>query len=788
MLKNYFIVAWRNLTRNKTLAVINIGGLALGMAFAILIGLWIQHEKNYDGFHKNKERIALVMKHSMMNNQKLTGNNLMLPIYDELKNNYPEIKHITRLDWRDYSLIVGDKMLNKSGLHADPDFQRMFSFHVIKGDGATALQQPDAIILTESLATALFGSSDVIGKRIKLDNRYDVQVTAIVQDVPKNSSITFDFLTPFAFLVQNNEGVRGSLTRWNNSIVSIAVETKEGASMEALSKKISTIPVGKDAYVKQQSLSLHPITRWRLYDDFKDWVNNGGRIQYVHLFGIIGIFVLLIACINFMNLSTARSEKRAKEVGVRKAVGSARIHLIIQFLIESVLTALLAFVLSLLIIQVSLPWLSDLGFGDIRLDFSNLNLWAGMLGVCLFTGLIAGCYPALYLSSLLPVKVLKGVIQQRGKAINLRKILVVGQFTVSIALVISTIIVLQQISHAKSRSMGYRPDNLITLDGSADLKKNYQALKHELLSTGNIEAVAKASSAMNYVSNDFTHFKWEGKDPATNMSIDVVMTEWDYEKAAGLEFVAGRPFSMQYKTDSNAVILNEAAARLIGYKDPIGKTIQLGDKPLMIVGVTKNVLMRNPFKSVGPGVILFNAESVNAVLIRLKDNADLQKSLSAIQAITEKYNPSLPFEYRFADESFALKFETENQVAKLASIFAVLAIFISCLGVLGLAMFTAEQRAREISIRKVLGASVANLWLLLSKQFIWLVLIACLLASPLAYWLMKSWLNNYEYRISISGWIFIIAGAIALIITLATVSSQSIKAANANPARRLKAD
>jgi putative ABC transport system permease protein len=728
------------------------------------------------------------MKHSLMNNEKLTGSNLMLPIYDELKNNYPEIKHITRLDWGNYSLIAGDKMLNKSGLYADPDFQDMFSFRIIKGDAATALRQPDAIVLTESLATALFGSQDVIGKRIKLDNRYDVQVTAIVQDIPKNSSISFDFLAPFAFLMQNNEGIKGSLTRWNNSIVSIAVETKEGVSMEALSKKISPMLAGKDSYIKEQTLSLYPISRWHLYDDFKDWVNTGGRIQYVKLFGIIGIFVLLIACINFMNLSTARSEKRAKEVGVRKAVGSARIHLIIQFLIESVLTAFLAFILSLVIIQVALPYLADLGFGNIRFDFSNVRLWVTMLSVCVFTGLVSGCYPAFYLSSLLPVKVLKGVIQQRGRAINFRKLLVVGQFTVSIALVISTIIVLQQINHAKGRSMGYRPDNLISLDASADLKKNYTALKHELLNTGYIEAVAKSSSAMNWVNNDFPHFKWDGKDPHTSVSIDVVMAEWDYEKAAGLEFIDGRPFSMQYKTDSHAVILNEATAKLIGYKDPVGKTMYLGDQPLTIIGVIKNVLMRDPFKSVGPGVILFNADNVNAVLIRLKDHADLNRSLSAIQSITEKYNPSQPFEYHFADESFARKFETENQVAKLASIFAVLAIFISCLGVFGLAMFTAEQRAREISIRKVLGASVANLWLLLSKQFIWLVLIACLLASPLAYWFMKSWLNNYEYRISISGWIFMIAGVIALIITLVTVSTQSLKAANANPARRLKAD
>lgn len=789
MLKNYFKIAWRNLIRNKTLSLINILGLSLGMAFAMLIGMWIRFETSFDAFNKNNDRIAMVGKHMLINNQKSTSVAVMLPIYDELKNNYPEIKRVTRTDWGNaHSLMIGNNKFNKVGMYVDPDFLKMFTFPVIRGNMETALNDPNSIVLTASLAKAIFGTQDPIGKFIKIDNQYNVQVTAIVKDAPKNSSMDFQFLAPFEFEMQNIDNVRSSKTRWNNSLVQIIVEVKEGVSIDALSKKIGPMSAKKNTGMKVLTLFLYPMERWHLYGDFKNWVETGGRIEYIRLFGIIGIFVLLIACVNFMNLSTARSEKRAREVGIRKTVGSRRVQLIVQFLTESVFTAFLAFLLSLILIQVLLPYLKDLGFENIRFDFSNVALLASMLVVCIVTGLVAGSYPALYLSSFLPVKVLKGVIKQGKDAVSFRKVLVVSQFVISMALIISAVIVFQQINYAKNRPIGYDPNNLITLDVSQDLVKNYNALKRDLLSTGNIEAVAKASSAMTWVANDFGHFSWKGKDPNADIFIKTVMTDWDYEKTAGLKFIAGRPFSREFKTDSNAVILNEAAVSLIGYKDPVGKTMKLGDQALTIVGVIKNVLMEDPFKPVPPGIILFSTDNVNSILIRLKDRSDLKRSLAAIEPVVEKYNPALPFEYHFADEDFGKKFTTENQVAKLAGIFAGLAIFISCLGLFGLAMFMAERRSKEISIRKVLGASVTNLWLLLSKEFVGLVLIACIIASPLAFWLMNNWLNNYEYRIAIHWWIFVIAGSLAIIIALVTVSTQAIKAATANPVKRLKAE
>jgi len=790
MIKNYLKIAWRNLLQNKGLSFINIFGLSVGMGFAMLIGLWIQYETSFDLFHKNADRIAVVRKNTLFNNEKNTQVGIPLPLYDELKSNYPEIKRISRMSWvNSHSLMVGKDKFKKRGTYVDPDFLKMFTFPLINGNVETALSNPNSIVLTESVAMTLFGKENPIGKTIKIDNQFDVQVSAVMKDVPKNSSIDFEFLAPYEFQVQNFEFIKNAKTQWSNNFLMNLVEIKDGASMDALSKKIGPIMVQKDKVEnKNQTLFLHWMPKWHLYDEFKNWVNVGGRIEYIRLFGVIGIFVLLIACINFMNLSTARSEKRTREVGIRKAVGSQRSQLIVQFLSESMLTSFCAFLLSVFLMWAILPLLKDLGFENIVIDFTNLSLIISVLAVCVVTGLIAGSYPALYLSSFLPVKVLKGAFKQGKKTVNFRKVLVVSQFAISVGLIICTVIVFQQINHAKDRSVGYDPDNLISIASSSDLAKNYRVLKQDLLNTGYIESVAKASSPMTAVYNSWSGFSWEGYDPNVMAVMDIVMTEWDYEKTVGLKFKMGRPFSMEYKTDSNAVILNEAALKMIGFKDPIGKTIKLDDQVLTIVGVIEDVLMRDPFKPVSPSVILFNADNVSSIFLRLKRTAGLEKALAAIKPIVERHNPSLPFEYSFVDEEFQKKFTTENQVAKLAGIFAGLAIFISCLGLFGLAAFMAERRIKEIGIRKVLGASVANLWALLSKEFVLLVLFACVIAAPLAFWLMKNWLQKYDYRIDISWWVFVIAGLLALVIALVTVSTQAIKAAISNPVKSLRTE
>ncbi|WP_205510936.1 ABC transporter permease [Longitalea arenae] len=787
MLKNYFKTAWRSLRQNKGLAFLNIFGLAIGMAFALLIGLWIQYETSFDTFHKNKDRLAIIRKHTKFNNQKNTAVSQPLPLYDELKRNYPEIKRLSRIDDGTYSLMAGNSKFSKTGLYVDADFLQMFSFPLVHGNAATALNDPNSIVLTESLAIALFGKEDPIGKTIKLDNQYTVQVSGVAKDVPDNSSITFDFLAPYAFKFRFNR-IKNAQTQWGNNFLMYIVEMKEGSSMQALSKKIEPLVMQKRKDGITQLLFLQPLQQWHLYNEYKEWANTGGKIEYIRLFSIIGIFILLIACINFMNLSTARSEKRAKEVGIRKAVGSRRIQLIAQFLIESVFTTFVAFLLSILLIQLFLPLLHDSGFDKIRFRFGDVSLWASLLTVCIITGLIAGSYPALYLSSFIPVKVLKGTLKQGVAAISFRKALVVLQFTISIGLIVCTVIVFQQIKHAKDRNLGYNPNNLLTIASSNDLQKNYEAWKQDLLNTGYVESVAQVSSPLTEVRNSWSDFTWQGKTPGAITSFDVVMTDWDYEKTAGIKISKGRGFSRAYKTDSNAILINEAAEKLIGYKEPLGKIINWNDEQFTIIGVVQDMVMRSPFKPVSPSLILFSNTNTSEMLVRLSTSADLAKALTAIQPITEKYNPALPFEYKFVDEEFGKKFLIENQVGKLASILAGLAIFISCLGLFGLTAFMAERRTKEIGIRKVLGASVANLWLLLSGEFVLLVIIAGLIASPLAFWLMQDWLQQYNYRISIQGWVFVLAGFLAVLIALFTVSTQAIKAALADPVKSLRSE
>ncbi len=787
MFKTYLKIAWRNLVRNKVLSFINIFGLALGMAFTILIGLWIWFQYSYDRFNTNADRISLSMRHMEGNGQKLTSVIQALPLYNVLKQNYPGIERISRMDQGgDHSLTISHNKFNKNGLLVDPAFLQMFTFPALEGNVNTALNDPNAIVLTESLAKTMFGDEDPIGKIIRVDDQYNAKVSAVLRDVPNNSTISFEYLRPYEWAAQHDDNVKGSLTNWNNNFLYILVERKKGVSLDALNKQLAPLLTSVPTGEKVATLFLYPLLRLNLYGDFKDWVEVGTKIEYVRMFGIIGVFILLIACINFMNLSTARSERRSREVGIRKTVGSKRRQLVAQFLTESLLTSLLAFVLALGIIQLLLPYLQDIGFDNVRFSVNNIGILGVALGLCLMTGLIAGSYPAAYLSSFRPIKVLKGKFKQGRHSVRFREVLVVSQFVISIGLIIATTVVILQIGHARHRPLGYDPNNLISFDATPDLTKNYFALKQELEASGKVASVTRSSSAMAWISNDFGHWSWEGKDPNAIISVKTVMVDFDYEQTAGLQFVSGRPHSMAYKTDSTAIVLNEAAVQMIGYKDPVGKTINLGGDVKTIIGVTKNVLMEDPFKPVPPAILLFNPGSCGTILVRLKNGADLRSDLDILKPIVEKYDPSAPWAYHFADKYFEDKFATENQVGKLSGLFAGLAIVISCMGLFGLAMFMAERRSKEISIRKVLGATVSNLCVLMSREFFWLVLLAALIASPIAMWFMDNWLKHYDYRIQISWWIPVSTGLLAILIALGTVSFQALRVAKANPSRHLK--
>lgn len=789
MLKNYLKIALRNLVKNKGYSAINILGLAIGMAVALLIGLWVRYEWSFDDFHENRAHIARVMKKTYFNNQKDTGNGIMLPLAAELRANFSEVKHVTRVDWGDkHSLVAGDQKLSRPGHYADPDFLKMFTFPLLKGNVEQVLKNPYSIVLTESLAKAMFGNAEPVGKVIRVDNQFEVMVTGVLKDIPKNSSFQFDYLMPYELNIATSDFVRGALDQWGNNFLQTFVELNDGVTPEAFSARIANLVRTKLNDKQESLLFVHPMPKWHLFGEFKDWVNTGGAIEYVRLFGVIGMLVLLIACINFMNLSTARSEKRAREVGIRKAVGSQRQQLIAQFLTESMLTALLGFVIALVIVELALPYLKNVGFANITFNFNDIPLMAVALAGCVVTGLLAGSYPALYLSGFVPVKVLKGTFQV-GKTANLpRKILVVTQFTFSIALIIGTVIVFQQIQHVKSRPMGYNPEKLIWLSLSSDLQKNFFPMKTELMASGYVEAVSKTSSPMTGVYNQWEGFSWPGKDPQSHRLFTVVMVDPSYYTAAGLQLKQGRFFAEKMLTDSNAIVLNEASVKLMGFKNPVGSHVKFGDEDMTVIGVTKNVVQQNPYDEVQPAIMLMRPYFTFQGLIRFKSTADLKKALAAIQPVIEKYNPSYPFEYRFVDDEYDQKFRSEDQIGQLAGIFAVLAILISCLGLFGLASFMAERRTKEIGVRKVLGASVSQLWLLLSRDFVLLILISCAIASPLAYYFLQNWLVKYNYHISINPLVFLGAGVAAVLVTLATISFQSVKAALMNPVKSLKTE
>jgi len=788
MFKHYIKVSWRNLLKNKGYSIINISGLGVGMAVALFIGLWIHYEASVDSFHQNIDRIGIIRKHTLFNETKETQLSVPLPLYEALSRNFPEIKHISRSKSFTMSLMAKEQKVRQTGQFVDPDFLGIFSFPLIKGDIETALIDPKSIVLTESLAEILFGNDDPIGKLVRVNNAFEVQVTGVMKDVPDNSFFNdITFLAPLEFMLTNSY-LQRYRDNWGSNVIWTFLEVNEGVSMDAFSEKISFINRENDPNSKEQKLSVQPFGQFHLYGEYENWKNVGGKIAYLRLFGIIGIFVLLIACINFMNLSTARSEKRAREVGIRKAIGSLRTQLILQFFSESVMISFIAFLLSIGLVFVGLPYLRNLGFEFIELEFSNRLLWMIGFGICLITGLIAGSYPAFYLSSFQPVKILKGTFTQGWGPVIFRKLLVVFQFTISVALIIGALVVFHQIKHGKDRHIGYNPNNLISIQGSEDIAKNFGVMKQELLNTGYLEAVTRTSSPMTEVYNKWSDFSWENKDPNSRIALEALMTGWDYEKAAGLTFIQGRPFSPEFSTDSNAVILNETALDIIGYKDPIGRTMTSGSREITIVGVVKDVLMQDPFEPVAPGVIMFVPDIANNILVRIKSGVGVQETLATIRPIFEAYNPAFPFEYSFVDEEYNKKFSIENQVGKLASIFAVLAIFISALGLFGLVAYLAEKRTKEIGIRKILGASVISLWGMLSKDLLGLVLIACFIAIPIAFYLMEGWLQQYDYRIELSWWIFAISSLLIVTITLLTVSFQSIKAALSNPVDSLKSE
>lgn len=795
MIKNYFKIAIRNLLKNLGYSFINIAGLATGMAVALLIGLWIWDELNYDKYHKNYDRLAQVWQHNIYNGN--IGSQVANPylMAEEIRNKFgSDFKYVLQASWNfTHILTYGEKMFNKSGSYFEPDVTEMLSLRMLKGtrDG---LKDPYSILLSESTAKAYFGDSDPMGQMMRLDNKMDVKVTGVYEDLPYNSRFRdVEYILPWELYLISNEWIKKMENPWGSNFTQTFAQVTDQADMEKISAKIKDVKLNKlkseDDKRYKPEVFLHPMSKWHLYSEFKNGKNTGGRIEFVWLFGIIGVFVLMLACINFMNLSTARSEKRAKEVGIRKSIGSMRSQLISQFFSESLVVALLAFVVALILVQMILPFFNQVADKKLALLWRSPMFWIAGISFSMLTGIIAGSYPALYLSSFQPVKVLKGTFRAGRLASVPRKVLVVLQFSVSVILIIGTIIVFRQIEFAKDRPIGYDRNGLINIFLSTpEIHKHFEAIRNELKNSGAVTEMTESGSPTTQVWNTNGGFNWKGKDPALAVDFPNNGVSYEYGKTVGWTFKEGRDFSREHATDSLTFVINESAAKFLGFKNPVGEVLNWNDKPFTIIGIIKDMVVESPYEPVRPSLFHISKDEENLVIIKINPALSSKESIEKIKAVFIKYNPASPFEYKFVDEDYARKFSDEERVGKLASFFSILAIFISCLGIFGLASFVAEQRTKEISVRKVMGASIINLWGMLSKEFMILVVISLFVAMPVAYYFMDSWLRKYDYRTGITWWIFAASGAGALLITLATVSYQSIKAAMANPVNSLRSE
>jgi putative ABC transport system permease protein len=786
MLKNYFKTAWRNLTKNKAHSFINIAGLSVGMAVAITIGLWIYDELSFEKNNENYDGIAQVMENSNISDGISTGSALPMPLSAELRNKYGgDFKAIASTVTYEQNIVYGDKALSKTGCFAEASFVNIITLNIIKGTQAS-LKDRSSILLSESLAKSIFGNDDPINKTITLNNSYTQKVTGVYKDLPKNTRFNnIDFIAPVDLVFTDG----ANADNWYSSSFQIYALMNTNANLKKVSSKIKNALYENSKDATKPALFLYPMSQWHLYE-FKNGQPVSGRMQFVWLFGIIGAFVLLLACINFMNLSTAQSEKRAKEVGIRKTVGSLRKQLIFQFFSESLLTVFFAFLLSLLLVQLTLPFFNEVADKQMIILWSNTFFWLMVVGFIIITALIAGSYPALYLSSFKPVKVLKGTFKAGRLAAIPRKALVVVQFTVSIILIIATIVVFEQIQFAKNRPVGYNRSSLVTIPYNASTFQHYTAFRDELLKTGAVADASASSSPTTGIWSSADNLNWKGKDPNRQELFGTILIDPDYGNVVQWQMKEGRSFSKQFTTDSSGFIFNEAAIRQMNLKNPIGETVQWHGQNWTIIGIVKDMVMTSPFDPVTPTVFLMDDKqrSFNVINIKINAATSATEALIKIGTVFKKFAPETPFNYKFADQEYALKFAEEERIGKLATVFASLAIFISCLGLFGMASFVAEQRTKEIGIRKVLGASAVNLWGMLSGDFITLVIISCLIAVPVAYYLSHNWLQNYEYRTEISWWIFAAVSVGALLVTLLTVSFQAIKAAIANPVKSLRTE
>jgi predicted permease len=785
MFKNYLKTTLRNLWKNKGYSLLNIGGLAVGIACAGLILLWVEDELTFNHYFSNRDNLYKIKDRQTYDGTTFTFDATPGPLAQGMKAEIPGIKNTARSTWGDNLLFtLNDKVIYEQGNFVDAPFLTMFQLEFIKGNAQNAFSQLHSLVICETMAEKFFGTTDVLGKTLKVDNKQDYIVSGVFKDLPDNVSFRFKWLAPFKIHEDQNTW----LQQWGSNGVLTFVETTPNADMKAINDKLYNYVESKEKGLIAK-MSIYPMSRWRMYDSFENGKEVPGRIKYVNLFSLIAWIILIIACINFMNLSTARSEQRAREVGVRKVMGAGKGKLIGQFIGESLFLAFISAFLAIVLIYLSLSAFNGIVEKQLNVNIFQPSHIAALLVIAVFCGLIAGSYPAFYLSSFNPVNILKGIrLKNVGSAAYIRKGLVVLQFSVSVILIISTVLIYQQIIHVKSRDLGYQKQDLVFTSLQGEMKPHFNAIKNDLQSTGFVKNACQSNSRILQLGSNTSDFQWEGKDPNKQVLITIEGVSPEYISTIGMKLKAGRDFYSDLKADSNNIIINEAMAKIMNKKDIVGRMLNWNGTNITIVGVVNDFIYNDMYSSPAPLIMYADTSNTNVMTLRFKPGTNLAAALPAVEKVVKTYNPGYPFEYYFVDSEFDKIFKTESLIGKLAGIFSVLAIFISCLGLFGLAAYTAERRTKEIGIRKVLGASTQGLATLLSKDFLQLVAISCLIAFPLAWWIMKDWLMSFAYRIDINWTVFALSGLLAMLIALLTVSFQAIKASVANPVRSLRTE
>jgi putative ABC transport system permease protein len=781
MLKSYMTMAWRNLAKNRISSIINIGGLAVGLASAVLVMIDVLDEFSYDHFHAGLKNICLVMKNQQQLGGISTGMSTAGPLAPAMRAETPETKFAARTSYESRQMIkISDKTLFISGMYAEPDFLRIMSFPALTGDPVEALNGKDGVVLTERCAQKLFGTGNPMGKVLILNSKHPLRVRAILRDPPENSSIRFDMLIPF----QVYESENNWLSQWDNNQIQTWAELKPGADPLAVNRKITRM-LQERSNDNTVSLFTYPLERLRLFGSFDNGKPNGGKIYTVGLLGIFGLFILLIACINFMNLATARSEHRAREVGVRKVLGSSRKKLILQFFCEALLLTFFALALGLVLAKLSLPYVNRLLEKKMLLRFGNWQIWACLLGVGIFTGLVAGSYPAIYLSRFKAVRVIKGMLTTRKQGSGLRRMLVTFQFIISVFFIIGTLVIYAQIQYVRNRPIGYEQENLVDLSGEGSLGDKFDIFKNELARVPGIRGLSGGSDNILSYGAGITGMDWPGKLPGQEISVLITGVQYDWAKTMGIRMLEGRDFNPAFVTDSSACLINQTTVEKMGLQEPV-VGIKIGGKT--VIGVFRNFVFNNPSGIIAPMAVYLQKTGLGHIYVRFQNDGRWRQTLARIGQIAKKLNPGYPFSFSFVREDYQHRFEEFNAYGSLAAVFGGMAIFISCLGLFGLSAFLAEKRSKEMSIRKVLGASVKQVWFSLSKDFLKPVAIAILVVIPCSVWILEAALRNIAYHVSLSWWMFALAGFLAIFVALATVSFQGFKTAWENPAGRLRTE